>query len=68
MQTRKMIANAWRWADQKPGRKRVNEVHGEEEIRVILKDSFMFMEEIGDSTEQAGSFDMEDRNKVLMHD
>ena len=55
-----MIANAWRWADQRPGRKRVNEVHGEEEIRIVLKDTFIFMDEEGDTTDVGGSFDMKD--------
>ena len=61
-----MIANAWKWADQQAGRKRVNEVHGEEEIRIVLKDTFLFMDEEGDLTEQAGSFDVEDKTHVDM--
>ena len=59
-----MIANAWKWADQQAGRKRVNEVHGEEEIRRILKDTFLFMDEEGDTAEQTGAFDVQDN----MHD
>ena len=51
-----MIANAWKWADQQAGRKRVNEVHGEEEIRCVLKDTFLFMDEEGDTAEQTGAF------------
>ena len=60
---RKMVANAWKWADQQSGRKRVSEVHGEEEIRVILQDSFDFVEEEGDTTKQQGTFDLEDPMK-----
>ena len=55
-----MITNAWAWADLKPGRKRVNEVHGEEEIRFILNDTFEFLEESGDEITQTGSWEMED--------
>ena len=59
-----MITNAWAWADLKPGRKRVNEVHGEEEIRFILNDTFEFLEESGDETMQSGAWDMEDSMRL----
>ena len=55
-----MIMNAWKWADQKAGRKRVNPVHGEEEIRIILKESFIFMDEEGDTADATGEFDMQE--------
>ena len=56
---RRMITNAWAWADQAPGRKRRNEVHGEEEIRFVLHDTFEFLDEQGDEMSQNGAFDME---------
>ena len=62
-----MISNAWRWADQQAGRKRVNEVHGEEEVRLILKDGFEFMEEEGESTRQRGDFSMEEQLQYILH-
>ena len=55
-----MIQNAWNWADQHPSRKRVNEVHKEEEVRLILKDTFEFLEEEGESTGINGNFTMEE--------
>ena len=55
-----MILNAWRWADQQAGRKRTNEVHGEEEIRIVLHDTFQFLSEEGERCEQSGSFEVED--------
>ena len=64
---RKMIANAWKWAEQRAGRKRVNEVHGEEEVRVVLKDSFEFMEEEGDTTTQDAGLELEDLHETLPH-
>ena len=54
-----MIQSAWQWADQHAGRKRINEIHGEEEIRIILQDTFQFMEEDGDLTTQQGIIDLE---------
>ena len=55
-----MIANAWAWADQQAGRKRRNEIHGEEEIRMVLRDTFEFLDEEGESIGQEGSILMED--------
>ena len=55
-----MIANAWGWADMKPGRKRRNPIHGEEEIKLILNDTFEFLDEEADSMMQQGHFDVED--------
>ena len=57
---RKMIANAWAWADQAPGRKRKNPAHLEEEIRFVLHDTFEFLDEQGDEFTQDGSFDTQD--------
>eukprot|EP00439_Symbiodinium_sp_Y106_P036143 s11_g4.t1 len=60
-----MIANAWKWADQHPGRKRINPIHGEEEIKIILRETFEFMEEDGEITSQTGAFEMEDESGSL---
>ena len=54
-----MTGNTWAWADEKPGRKRVNPVHGEEEIRIVLQDTFEFMEEEGEEFSQTGDFQLE---------
>ena len=53
------------WADQQAGRKRRNPVHGEEEIRFILNDTFEWMEEEGEGTYQEGGIEMEDPRKHL---
>ena len=55
-----MIQNAWNWADQQAGRKRRNPVHGEEEIRFVLNDTFEWMEEEGEEMCQEGGIEMED--------
>ena len=60
-----MISNAWKWADEKPGRKRVSEIHGEEEICIVLKDSFAFMEEEGEEIGMEGGLEIE---AINMHD
>ena len=57
---RKMISNAWAWADQKPGRKRKNPVHGEEEIRFVLHDTFEFLDEEAEQTMLEGGVEVED--------
>ena len=57
---RRMIANAWAWADQKPGRKRKNPIHGEEEIRFVLHDIFEFLDEEAELASMEGKIDMED--------
>ena len=54
-----MVANAWAWADAKPGRKRVNPVHGEEEIRIVLQDTFEFLEEDAEEFSQTGTLELE---------
>ena len=56
---RKMINNAWMWADKQPGRTRTNLIHGEEEIRFVLRDLFEFMDEEGEAYQQEGAFDLE---------
>lgn len=36
-----MIENSWAWAQkQGPGRFRINEIHGEEEIKIVLFQGF----------------------------
>ena len=57
---RKMVENAWKWADEQPGRKRINPIHKEEEIKLVLKDTFVWMEEEGDTTALEGDLEMED--------
>lgn len=54
------MENAWKWADEQPGRKRINPIHKEEEIKLVLKDTFVWMEEEGDTTGVEGALDLED--------
>lgn len=57
---RKMIDNAWAWA-RAHKRVRTNDVHKEEEIRVVLTDTFEIEDAKMEETTQSGSFEVEDR-------
>ena len=54
-----MVDNAFAWAKSK-GLVRVNPVHGEEEARLVLSESFEIVDEQGACTELAGSFEAEE--------
>ena len=54
-----MVDNAFTWAKSK-GLIRVNSVHGEEEARLVLSDTFEIVDEQGTSTELNGSFEAEE--------
>ena len=56
---RKMIDRAWAWAKSR-GRVRTNEVHGEDEIKIILHESFGVSKADIESLEQSGSFTVQD--------
>ena len=51
--------NAFTWAKSK-GLLRVNPVHGEEEARLVLNESFEIVDEVGTTTELSGSFEAEE--------
>lgn len=53
-----MITHAWNWA-REHGQLRVNPIHGEEEIRIVLEDFFENVNQQGTAMEQTGRFDME---------
>ncbi|CAE7368125.1 unnamed protein product [Symbiodinium microadriaticum] len=61
-----MVDNAFTWAKSK-GLLRVNPVHGEEEARLVLNESFEIVDEVGTTTELSGSFEAEDEDGFLMH-
>ena len=54
-----MVGNAFTWAKSK-GLLRVNPVHGEEEARLVLNESFEIVDEVGTTTELSGSFEAEE--------
>ena len=56
---RKMLDRAWEWA--KTNKKwRTNAVHGEEEIRIVLSDSFELENVEIEETTRTGSFEVEE--------
>ena len=56
--TRQMIAAAWQWASAH-GNLRVNEVHKEEEARLVLSDNFELLDESGQEIAMTGNIEME---------
>ncbi|CAE6962672.1 unnamed protein product, partial [Symbiodinium sp. CCMP2456] len=56
--TRHMIAAAWQWASAN-GNLRVNEVHKEEEARLVLSDNFELLDECGQEIAMTGNIEME---------
>ena len=56
---RPMIESAWRWATAH-GCLRKNPVHGEEEAKLVLSDTFDLVDSTGTETQLSGSFEAED--------
>ena len=56
-----MVESAWSWGSAKNLLRR-NPVHGEEEARLVLSESFELLDEQGTSTRMEGSFEMEDKH------
>ena len=58
---RKMVSKAWEWAkNHGPTKHRVNAIHGEEEIRIILSDTFEH-EELGiEENTRTGTMEVEE--------
>lgn len=54
-----MIEAAWDWAKAR-NLWRVNPIHKEEEIKVVLEDAFKYAEESGFETRQEATMEMED--------
>ena len=54
-----MINSAWQWAGKR-GKVRKNEVHGEEEIRIVAEEMFKVSNTETEETEQSGSLQVQD--------
>lgn len=54
-----MVDNAFKWAGSH-GLIRVNPVHGEEEARLVLNETFQLCDETGQSMDLTGNMEMED--------
>ncbi|CAE7544153.1 unnamed protein product [Symbiodinium sp. CCMP2456] len=63
--TKKMVDNAFKWAASH-GLIRVNPVHGEEEARLVLNETFQLCDETGQSMDLTGNMEMEDDTGFLM--
>ena len=61
---RAMVDRAWQWAKQR-NLWRQNTIHGEEEIYIVLDDSFAYSDEQGFESQQQGAFEMEDPSVQL---
>lgn len=59
MHLRQMIDAAWEWAKAR-GLWRINPIHKEEEIKIVIEDFFKFSDEVGMETTQRGTMEMED--------
>ena len=55
---RRMIERAWEWA-KKNGRLRVNPVHGEEEINIVLSETFQLENMDVEENNRTGSFEVQ---------
>ena len=53
-----MIACAWQWA-HKTNNLRKNEIHQEEEARLLLTDNFELIDEEGQEVTMSGTIEME---------
>ena len=54
-----MINSAWQWATKR-GRVRKNEVHGEEEIKIVVEELFNLSNTETEEVEQSGSVVVQD--------
>ena len=60
-----MLEHGWNWAKE-TGHWRLNPIHGEEEINIVLEDFFQHVDQQGSSFKQSGTFDLEDLHAVLV--
>ena len=63
--TRSMVAAAWQWA-QPRNLIRKNEIHGEEEVRLVLNDSFQLLDETTNEMTMSGQFEVEDCSSLYV--
>ncbi|CAE7395083.1 unnamed protein product [Symbiodinium necroappetens] len=61
----KMVDNAFEWAKSK-NFIRKNPIHGEQEAKLVLSESFEIVDETGATTELSGSIEAEDETGALM--
>ena len=54
-----MIDSAWAWASAN-GHIRTNSIHGEQEARLVIKDTFELQDETGAEIEMEGGMEIED--------
>jgi hypothetical protein len=59
---RPMVDRSWQWAKQR-NLWRQNGIHGEEEIFIVLDDTFAYNDEQGFQSSQQGCMEMEDNYK-----
>lgn len=57
-----MVDRSWQWAKQR-NLWRQNAIHGEEEICIVLDDTFAYNDEQGFQSSQQGRMEMEDNYK-----
>lgn len=58
---RKMIDKAWEWAkNQGPTKFRTNAIHGEEEVRIVLSDTFEHEDVDIEENQRTGTMEVED--------
>ena len=62
---RKMIDHAWNWAELN-GKLRHNDVHGEEEAKLVLDETFMFSNKRGQGVTQEKAMVVEDLCLVML--
>ncbi|CAK9057488.1 unnamed protein product [Durusdinium trenchii] len=64
--TSKMIERAWAWAQTFPPgvRHRVNPVHGEEEIKIVLRETFENLSQDIEEVERCGTFTIQDGDEA----
>ena len=58
MCARAIVEAAWKWA-AKTGNLRKNEIHGEEEARLLLSDTFTLLDEEGQEINMSGNFEVD---------
>ncbi|CAE7709198.1 unnamed protein product, partial [Symbiodinium necroappetens] len=62
-----MIEKAWAWAHQNKCLRK-NEIHGEEEAKLILSEDFDLLHEEGQEISMGGTVEMEDDSGFLLQD
>ena len=61
-----MVDNAFQWAERN-GLVRKNDIHGEQEARLVLTEDFSVQNKEGQETEQSMSFEMHDTCLTIVY-